>query len=298
MLIAIRRGAMRCVVAAAVILPAVGCGPDTLETTNLVDLQESLAVIREPMSEAELSRFEEALEFLVGEVSLDAVDPADAEPVLDLFRPLTGLTSEGIVAEATFRRVRDVRSTVTWMESWRDSTEEERSELAKFRFSDATVYKRHRGYLEWPLIEFKVENGTDHTVSLIRVRASLLSPDDPTPWLEEEFDHLMIGGLEPGGRDVWRIEPEQQEWIQLIDPHPDVAFSLEAIRLVALGGGVIVSTDWGAIEEHYLATFKNTLRTIRSTGTLALDRPPHVDSPVGSTAPSQTALGGDRSSGT
>jgi hypothetical protein len=297
MLIAIRRRAIRCVVAAAVLLPAVGCGPDTLDTTSLVDLQESLAVLREPMNEAELARFDEALDFLVGELSLDTVDPADAEPALDRFRPLAGLTAEGIVAKATFRRVRDVRSTVTWMETWRDSTEEDRRELAKFRFGDATVYKRHKGFLEWPLIEFKVENGTDHAVSLVRVRASLLSPDDLKPWLEEEFDHLMMGGLEPGGRDVWRVEPDQREWIQLIDPHPDVDFNLEATRLVAPGGGVIVSTDWSAIEDHYLATFRDTLRTIRSTGTLALDRPPHVDTPVGFKRPTPTVTGGDQPPG-
>jgi hypothetical protein len=56
------------------------------------------------------------------DVSLTDVDPENAEPVLKLFRPLAGRTAEGILAEATFRRVRDVRSAVTWMEAWRDST--------------------------------------------------------------------------------------------------------------------------------------------------------------------------------
>jgi hypothetical protein len=42
----------------------------------------------------------------------------------------------------------------------------------------------------------------------------LLAPGDTNPWLVEEIDHLLYQGMEPGGRDLWRIEPEQQEWIR------------------------------------------------------------------------------------
>ena len=231
-------------------------------------------MLREPMTQPELERFDEALEFLVGEVPPADVEVEDAERVLKLFRPLTGRTAEGIFAEATFRRVRDVRSAVTWMEAWRDSTEEARRELSAFRFSDAGVFKRHRGYLEWPLIEVRVENGTGYTISLIGFRASLLSSDQDEAMLVEEFDHLVLDGLQPGESQVWRIEPEQREWIKLIDPLPDLEFRLEAMRLVALGGRVLVATDWGAVEENTLAAVHNTLRVIRTTGTLALDLPP------------------------
>ena len=106
------------------------------------------------------------------------------------------------------------------------------------------------------------------------VAAALLRPGYDEPWLVEEFDQLVLNGLAPSERDLWRIEPEQQEWVTLIDPHPDFVFTLEIMRLEGLGGTVIAATEWGDIEESRLALYNKTLEKIRSTNSLALDMPP------------------------
>ncbi len=124
------------------------------------------------------------------------------------------------------------------------------------------------------MIEFKAENNTDQVIWLIHFRAALLRPGDDEPWLVEEFDQLVLNGLSPGDRDLWRIEPEQQEWVTLIDPHPDFRFTLEIMRLEGLGDTVIAATEWGQIEETRLALYRKTLDTIRSSDSLALDMPP------------------------
>ena len=109
---------------------------------------------------------------------------------------------------------------------------------------------------------------------LIHFRAALLRPGYDEPWLVEQFDQLVLNGLAPAERDLWRIEPEQQDWVTLIDPHPDFVFTLEIMRLEGLGGTVIAATEWGDIEEARLALYNKTLETIRSTNSLALDMPP------------------------
>jgi hypothetical protein len=109
---------------------------------------------------------------------------------------------------------------------------------------------------------------------LIHFRAALLRPGYDEPWLVEEFDQLVLNGLAPGERDLWRIEPEQQEWVTLIDPHPDFIFILEIMRLEGLGGNVIAATEWGHVEESRLALYSKTLEKIRTTNSLALDMPP------------------------
>ena len=247
-----------------------------MDVANIEALEQSLFDLREAMTPEEHARFNEALDYLVGGVAVSSAEPDRdrVEYVLDMYRPLAGRTAEGIVAEARFRRIREVRSAVIYLESGRDATEAARRELAEFQFGAARVFKRHRQYLEWPVIEMRVFNGTDRTVHLVHFRAALLGPDEEDPWLVEEFDHVVLGGVEPGGSDVWRIEPEQRDWIRLIDPHPDLMFRIEPMRLDALGGAVLASTDWGEIEAHRLAIYKNTLEKIRSTGSLALDSPP------------------------
>ena len=113
----------------------------------------------------------------------------------------------------------------------------------------------------------------------MKLRAALLPPDDPLPWLVEEIDYLIYEGMAPGVRDLWRIEPEKQEWINFLDPHPELTFSLEVLKLTSVGREVVAHTEWGQVEAHALEIYERTLRTVRESGGLALDQPPRVELP-------------------
>jgi len=255
-----------------------GCGPKTLETSSVEKLEKSLTVLREQSELEQRDRLDESLKYLVGEEAVvtgeEGEDPSHPELVLALYEPLKGMTAEQIIAEAMSKRLDEVQSAVTELEGARVGSEEARAELDRFRLEKSRVYKRNRGFLEWPVIEFKAENNTDEVIWLIHFRAALMRPGYDEPWLIETFDQLVLNGLAPGDRDLWRIEPEQQEWVTLIDPHPDFRFTLEIMRLEGLGGTVIAGTEWGDIEEVRLELYSATLEKIRSTNRLALDMPP------------------------
>ena len=246
-----------------------GCGPKTLETSSVEKLEKSLAVLREQSELEQRDRLDEALKYLVGEEAIvtnaEGEEPSHPELVLALYQPLKGMTAEGIIAEAMRERLDQVQSAVTELEQARVGSEEARVELDRFKLEKSRVYKRNRGFLEWPVIEFKAENNTDDVIWLIHFRAALLRPGNDEPWLVETFDQLVLNGLAPGERDLWRVEPEQREWVSLVDPHPDFRFTLEVMRLEGLGGTVIAGTEWGKLEEMRLALYTNRL---------ALDMPP------------------------
>jgi hypothetical protein len=227
------------------------------------------------------ARFDEALTFFVGDAALieekDAEEsPEHPELILALYSPLKGMTADGIIADARRRRLEQVQTAVTELEQGRVASEEARLKLKEFRLQASRVFKRNKAFLEWPVIEFRAENYTDEVVWLIHFRAALLRPGSEEPWLVEDFDQLVLEGLAPGERDLWRIEPEQQEWVTLIDPHPDFQFTLEVMRLEGLGDTVIAATEWGDIEAARLALYQKTLEKIRTEVTLALDSPPRV----------------------
>jgi hypothetical protein len=165
---------------------------------------------------------------------------------------------------------------VTELEKEREGSDTNRDVLDAFDLKASRVYKKNRGFLEWPIVEFKVQNNTDQVIWLIHFRAALLRPGDEEPWLVEEFDQLVLDGLSPGEGDLWRIEPERQEWVTLVDPHPDLVYTLDVMSLEGLGGTVIAATTWGGIESARLALYRKTLDEIRTTGGLALDRPPRA----------------------
>jgi hypothetical protein len=261
---------------AALAVVTLACGPTTLDTSSVEALANSLTALRAQIELEERDRLDEALKYLVGETVtfISGPNPPNPKLVLALYRPLGGMTADGIIAEARRQRLEQVHSAVNRLEEARAGSEVVRAELDSFKLRKSRVYKRNRGYLEWPVIEFNAENNTKQVIWLIHFRAALLRPEDDEPWLIEEFDHVILSGLAPGERDLWRIEPEQQEWVTLIDPHPDFTFTLEIMRLEGLGGRVFAATEWGALEEMRLALYNSTLEKIRSSGGLALDMPP------------------------
>ena len=268
----------RLVAAVGLVVLGAACGPNTLETSSVEKLEKSLAVLREQSELEQRDRLDEALKYLVGEEAVvtaeETEEPSHPELILALYQPLKGMTAEGIIAEAMRERLEEVQVAVTELEQAKIGSDAARAELDRFKLEKSRVYKRNRGFLEWPVIEFKAENNTDDVVWLIHFRAALLRPGFDEPWLVETFDQLVLNGLAPGERDLWRIEPEQQEWVNLIDPHPDFRFTLEIMRLEGLGGTEIAGTEWGDIEEIRLEIYSKTLEAIRSTNRLALDLPP------------------------
>ena len=266
----------RLVMAAGLVVMVAGCGPETLETSSIEQLEKSLAMLREQIELEQRDRLDEALKYMVGDSAImqDEANPPHPELVLALYEPLKGMTADGIIAEARRMRLEEVQTAVDELEGLKVGSEGDHQALERFDLKKSRVYKRNRGFLEWPVIEFKAENNTDQVIWLIHFRAALLRPGYDEPWLVETFDQLVLNGLEPGERDLWRIEPEQQEWVTLIDPHPDFIFTLEIMRLEGLGGTVIAATRWGDIEETQLALYSRTLEKIRSSNSLALDMPP------------------------
>ena len=102
--------------------------------------------------------------------SEDGEEPSHPELVLALYEPLKGMTAEGIIAEAMRKRLEEVQSAVTELEQAKVGSDEARAELDRFKLEKSRVYKRNRGFLEWPVIEFKAENNTDDVVWLIHFR--------------------------------------------------------------------------------------------------------------------------------
>jgi len=252
-----------------------GCERERMEIRNVNELESSLTALGEQVEPGRRGLLDEAITYLVGgEASLD-VDAKTAFPdlVLELYRPILGMTAEEIIDSAQRTRLIEVQLAIAEFEEKQLTSEQNVQDLRRFTLEKSRVFKRNRGYLEWPVIEFRAGNNTDQRVWLIHFRAALLRPGAAEPLLIEEFDQLVLDGLAPDQRALWRIEPLQEEWISLIEPHPDLRFTLEVMRLEALGGKVIAATEWGEVETARLAAYRQKLEIIRQGTSLALDDP-------------------------
>jgi hypothetical protein len=81
-------------------------------------------------------------------------------------------------------------------------------------------------------IVLTVQNNTSHSVSRAYFRGKAISDGRQVPWLEEDFNYSVPGGLEPRERATWRLTPNmfQGAWNRVAVP-ASARFQVEVTQL-------------------------------------------------------------------
>lgn len=97
---------------------------------------------------------------------------------------------------------------------------------SRFRLEEQKYTYRKR-----PLIELVVKNGTPKPVARAHIKGTIAIPGRSVPWLVEEFNYSIPGGLEPGESTSWTLAPNMfGEWSE-VDVPSDAVFTVEVIKL-------------------------------------------------------------------
>ena len=108
-----------------------------------------------------------------------------------------------------------------------------RDSLAAFKVESARL-EQGRGFigLETTII-LSVLNGTAHTVKRAFFSSEAVSDGREVPWIQEEFNHSIPGGLAPGERATWRLQPNMfsGSWNSVRVPR-DARFVVQVTKLV------------------------------------------------------------------
>ena len=87
------------------------------------------------------------------------------------------------------------------------------AEMTKFRIIKSRFYLQKGTLSDDPIIELSVKNETDHPISRAYFEGTLLTPGRSVPWVKDEFNYEIAGGLEPGESANWRLLPNRfGEW--------------------------------------------------------------------------------------
>ncbi|MFC1660323.1 hypothetical protein ACFL3S_02505 [Gemmatimonadota bacterium] len=92
--------------------------------------------------------------------------------------------------------------------------DEARDSLSRFEVREAGL-TQEQGYIGLEsTIRLTVRNGTSHSISRAFFKARVASEGRSVPWIEEEFNHSIPGGLEPGEEVTWHLKPSgfQGDW--------------------------------------------------------------------------------------
>jgi hypothetical protein len=176
--------------------------------------QKSLSAIKSRMSPEDAKRFEDSLVV----VGMSAMIPKEGG-LLGMFAAMgnpeqlqrkameavNGKTPREIIQAADAQKreraegeLRSVTEELATLEKRKAEADASRPFLAKIVVGAPRYYWRTGSYMDQPMISMRVTNNTDKALSRIYYHGTVTTPGRTIPWIDDDFNNEIRGGLEPG----------------------------------------------------------------------------------------------------
>jgi len=180
-----------------------------IDTTTLETYAKSLENMKKSLSPKENERLDEALRYLrfgeandygmLGELLAQLADSPELQA--NLFSQIDGKTAEEIVDLASQR----VDEKILSLERDRQEADKTGTLLeAQLPISDARFYWSKDPY-SYPVVELKITNDTGVAITRVLFHGTVSAPGRTIPWIDEDFQEAISGGLENGESKLLRI---------------------------------------------------------------------------------------------
>lgn len=247
---------MRFAFAVLSVVTLAGCSKPRIDASTPERYQQSLKRVRDSLPADRQAKFDDALRTvgmskalqggLAGIMAMSSAKPE--EMFAHVTAPLNGKTGEEIIAEAegvvASRKQMEHDQTlkeVQELEQKHTNAQAVQSQLSKFEVvtSRFRKVKRNEFLPPQPLIELTVKNGTGKAVKRAYFVGTLASPGRSVPWLKDDFNYEISGGLEPGESAEWHLAPNMfSDWGK-VDPSSDAVFTVQTVKLEGPNGEIL-----------------------------------------------------------
>ena len=250
---------------------AIACSQPGIDTSSDEQMKTSIIAVRGSLPNDQRARFDTALQVLAfSQVDLAAVFSQPAAVTAGSLETtvkelLNGRTGAQVIAAAdSIMRLREAKEReqalqeIHELEARKDSADRDRRELQKFVVIRSRFYKRPSEFgLPDPTIEMTVRNGTSHAISRAYFVGTLASPGRSVPWVKDNFNYQIRGGLEPSEQASWRLSPKMfSDWGSVKSPN-DAVLTVEVVRLDGPEGQKLYSsTDFDDKDALRLAALR------------------------------------------
>lgn len=234
-----------------------GCDKPKIDASTPETMQESMQKVRESLTEAQRQEFTDAATTVVmNSIDLKALMAGnfsgDGDAIANLQaektkEALNGKTGEEIIKEA--KAIESKRA--------EEKKQQALQEIAALKDKQSKALKAKEGLKPFvitkggfsfrkyeyggskPVINISVKNGTNASISTVYFLGKIASPDRSVPWLVDGFSYSIPGGLEPGEKGDWALEPAMgSAWYTFKAPE-DAIFTVQVMRLDGPDGKVL-----------------------------------------------------------
>jgi len=141
-------------------------------------------------------------------------------------------------------------------------SQEIKKSLSKFEVTKSRFHMRKSRYFgPEPIINLSVKNGTEQAISRAYFRGNLSTPGRSIPWVEEDFNYSIPGGLEPGESASWKLSPNMFSKWGSVKHKSDMVFTVNVKQLDGPKGKVLFEDKWTNESEERLKELKSKRQT-------------------------------------
>lgn len=240
----------------ALTLAIVGCSPPAVDSSSEEAAKASVEKIRESLPDADKERFDKALfavmmNSAMGDKSLLEMAAADPEQMkTQALARLDGKSADDIFQMAD--QIRADRLQAERMQALAEIAELEKKQqdalaaaagLSKFEVTRSRYYKQPQRYgRPEPVIELSVSNNTGSAISRAYFKGVVASPGRSVPWIEDEFNYEIPGGIESGESVDWSLAPNMfGDWGR--DTPPDAVLTVTVTKVDGADGEALYDSS-------------------------------------------------------
>jgi len=242
-----------------------------IDTASVEKLNKSLEETKESLkNEKEKELFDIAIEakesFLAGAafaMALNGEDPGSPKAkkqmenkILKTYQSFQGKTGKDIAKEG----IKIAQAELKDLKQKEKQSMKEKEALGKLEISNVSLRWIDQEFftLDQPVVTLTIKNNSKQTISKIFIKASLKSPKRSIPWVSDDFEFNIAGGLEPGEQKIKTYEPTDFIWKDG-QGKKDATLQLSVTELQGAGDEVLHKLEINEEDQNRIAKLEKLL---------------------------------------
>ena len=247
-----------------------GCSKrNAIDASSDESMKASIDSVKADLSPEDKEKFEESVMLLAFEGENLFQMAADSEGATRRMKDrLDGKTAAEVIAEADKIRLereikeqQQIANEIAELESKKKAAEAALEKLKAFEVKRSRFYFSDNGFSRDPIIELTVSNGLETAVSRAYFHGILATPGRSVPWVKDDFNYSIRGGLEPGEEATWKLSPNMfGEWGQAPKERTDMVLTVTVTKLDGPDEEPILDGEFSEYDQERLDELKAKLK--------------------------------------
>jgi hypothetical protein len=247
-----------------------GCGQKKVDSTNDESFKKSMEEVEKSLNENKKKDFESAVQTIAfskfGNIFEAAANPDGMQ--MKIKESLNGKTADAIItegkqiqAEQIITEVKELKVKIAELKAKELKAEQDKEKLKQFEVERSRFYfNNDNPFITQAVIELTVKNNTKYPVSKAYFHGILATPGRSIPWVEDDFNYAISGGLEPGEEVTWHLSPNMfGGWSNAPKDRNDMVLTVSVNRIDGADEKPIFEADFSKSDKEELETSINRL---------------------------------------